>query len=501
VKLDYTGGGNAISGLDRFGRVVDQIWERYGANPALLDEYVYEYDRAGNRTRKYNALNSDLNETYEYNALDELTSTVRNNGFDQSWTLDGLGNFSEFDDNGSSQTRDTNAANEITSTTGIATPTYDLAGNMISDGTQDYYYDAWNRQTSCIFNAMWGMTYLYDGLGRRIMKVATESMVKQHYYYNNNWQLLESRVVENMGNEIATVDQYVWSQRYIDSPIVCFHEDVYYPQYNNTRYYTTDANHNVTATIDAATGSIVNRYAYTAYGKATVYSPTWTDPADPGTDGPLYCGYFFDAETGNYLARNRYYSVTIAAWFTRDPIGFKGGINLYEYCADRPLMYIDPSGLDGIPGLGMYWPQDPPVKQPTKQPECCPPTKKECDAEKGQILYTAIKQIAFAHDGKNNTMVEYEQAFPTLTTIFGLTQSPLFKQKPCWFQKALLDFENNWYYGMKGFIVMGGTFADINLGINPWGFDKGGGDIWAIEEAIRTLDFLGEVEKICKDAK
>jgi hypothetical protein len=60
VKLDYTGGGNAISGLDRFGRVVDQIWDRYGANPAPLDEYVYEYDRAGNRTRKYNALNSDL---------------------------------------------------------------------------------------------------------------------------------------------------------------------------------------------------------------------------------------------------------------------------------------------------------------------------------------------------------------------------------------------------------------------------------------------------------
>ena len=26
VKLDYTSGGNALSGFDRFGRVVDQLW-------------------------------------------------------------------------------------------------------------------------------------------------------------------------------------------------------------------------------------------------------------------------------------------------------------------------------------------------------------------------------------------------------------------------------------------------------------------------------------------
>ena len=33
---------------------------------------------------------------------------------DQNWTLDGLGNFSQFNDNGSTQTRGANAPNEIT---------------------------------------------------------------------------------------------------------------------------------------------------------------------------------------------------------------------------------------------------------------------------------------------------------------------------------------------------------------------------------------------------
>jgi RHS repeat-associated protein len=347
--------------------VVDQIWERYGANPALLDEYVYEYDRAGNRTRKYNALNSDLNETYEYNALDELTSTVRNNGFDQSWTLDGLGNFSEFNDNGSSQTRDVNAANEIIDSTGIATPTYDLAGNMTSDGTLDYRYDAWNRQTLCRINSMWGVTYLYDGLGRRIMKVATESMTKQHYYYNNNWQLLESRVVENMGNETASVDQYVWSQRYIDSPIVRFHE-YWNPQYNNTLYYTTDANHNVTGLVDTS-GAVVERYVYDPYGKAEIRDADWEllpGEEGNGVDGGysaygneiLYCGYFYDAETsqnasvtvgtsGNYYVRHRYLSTQLGTFISRDPLGIKAKeMNLYRYCRNDPLDKTDPSGLD-----------------------------------------------------------------------------------------------------------------------------------------------------------
>jgi hypothetical protein len=38
--------------------------------------------------------------------------------FDQSWGLDGLGNFGTFDDDGTSQSRTANAVNEITNITG-----------------------------------------------------------------------------------------------------------------------------------------------------------------------------------------------------------------------------------------------------------------------------------------------------------------------------------------------------------------------------------------------
>ena len=50
---------------------------------------------------------------------------------------------------------------------------------------------------------------------------------------------------------------------------------------DNTRYYASDANHNVTAMIDAASGDVVERYVYTAYGVANVYSADWDNPTAP----------------------------------------------------------------------------------------------------------------------------------------------------------------------------------------------------------------------------
>ena len=47
IKLDYSGGNDAYTALDRFGRVRDQIWSDYG-NDTTADGYSYTYDQAGN---------------------------------------------------------------------------------------------------------------------------------------------------------------------------------------------------------------------------------------------------------------------------------------------------------------------------------------------------------------------------------------------------------------------------------------------------------------------
>jgi hypothetical protein len=39
------------------------------------------------------------------------------------------------------------------------------------------------------------------------------------------------------------------------------------------------------------------------------------------------------------------YDPELGTFITRDPIGYRGGINLYEYVRDNPLLWIDPAGL------------------------------------------------------------------------------------------------------------------------------------------------------------
>ncbi|MEN6449772.1 MAG: hypothetical protein ABFC96_04695 [Thermoguttaceae bacterium] len=113
-----------------------------------LDHFRYGYGRAGNRLWRENVVSKNmatpvyLDELYTYNGLDELVATSRgqlnsahtailNEVFSQDWDLDAQGNWSSFDDNGASQTRTTDAANQITGMTGgSATPVYDAAGNM-----------------------------------------------------------------------------------------------------------------------------------------------------------------------------------------------------------------------------------------------------------------------------------------------------------------------------------------------------------------------------------
>ncbi len=55
--------------------------------------------------------------------------------------------------------------------------------------------------------------------------------------------------------------------------------------------------------------------------------------------------YNADAETQNYYVRNRYYLPTLGRWLTRDPIGYQGGINLYEYVQSSPVGNVDGEGL------------------------------------------------------------------------------------------------------------------------------------------------------------
>ena len=58
-----------------------------------------------------------------------------------------------------------------------------------------------------------------------------------------------------------------------------------------------------------------------------------------------FTGRRYDEETGLYYYRARYYSPSIGRFLQTDPIGYRGGINLYAYVGNNSTSYVDPMGL------------------------------------------------------------------------------------------------------------------------------------------------------------
>ena len=127
--------------------------------------------------------------------------------------------------------------------------------------------------------------YAYDGTGRRVEELSnftgsTPGTVQDDYYAGQ--QVIESDVTA--GGVRAGGYQYVWSQRYIDSPILrdTLTTDGSAFVAADRVFYLSDANHNVTGLVDN-TGAVAERYVYSPYGVVTYCDINWIRWALPRT--------------------------------------------------------------------------------------------------------------------------------------------------------------------------------------------------------------------------
>ncbi len=366
--------GDQYTGLDRFGRIVDQVWVKNTTpTPTITDRFQYGYDRNGNVLYKNNLVITAQSELYHangaiagYDNLNQLSSFARGTLTDinsdgipdtiaspsqsQSFTPDGQGNFTTVTTNGTGVTRTYDKQNELTAvgSTGL---TYDAAGNIKTDElNRTYIYDAWNRLIS-VSGAGTPSTpqasYAYDALGRRIKEISGGQT--RELFYSAEWQVIEERVLNSATPPVLVAQvQYVWSPVYVDAMIERDRDTDANGSLDQRLYVQTDGNFNVTALLDTS-GAVVERYVYDPYGKMTVLDAA----GSVRTSGTSYNWQYLhqggrqDSATGLLNFRNRDYSTSLMRWTTNDPIGFGGGdTNTYRYVGNGPGNALDPSGLE-----------------------------------------------------------------------------------------------------------------------------------------------------------
>jgi RHS repeat-associated protein len=315
----------------------------------------------------------------------------------EQWSLDALGNWSRYDERtygatARSQSRTHNKVNEITqidsSSDHIA---HDAVGNMvkmpvsrqrssvaankgsngwasgaiipISYGTSkrmgevpqsdswsvhnNLVYDAWNRLVKVSQGGATLAEYEYDGRNFRTVKrtySGGQLSEARHFFCNSGWQCLEERVeAAQSGNSQVLIPecQYVWGVRYVDDLVL---RDRNVSGTIERLYAMQDSNWNVVAIADVR-GAVNERYAYAAYGEPSLldasYGPRAVSECCWDT---LFTGRQYDRETGFYYYRNRFYSAELGRFVSRDPVQYKGGINLYAYAGSNPLNMVDPGG-------------------------------------------------------------------------------------------------------------------------------------------------------------
>ncbi|MGQ0633718.1 MAG: RHS repeat-associated core domain-containing protein [Planctomycetaceae bacterium] len=428
---------STYAGLDRFARTVDQYWDGYGST-SDVDRFKYAYDYAGNRTYRdidsaiYATNNKD--QAYTYDNLHRLVTSdqgtlsgttisgtpVR----EEDFTLDALGNWSTYLTKAAgvtdlNQSRTHNDVNEITQIAGSSTYIgHDSAGNTVKapkpsswSAAYTFVFDAWNRLVTVKDGANTVLALTYDGRNYRITKAvytAGSLSFTDHTYYNDDWQALEVRREISGTEDTDPREQFVWHPFYIDALAVRYYDsdtDANLAELSDgTHYYTHDANSNVTA-IANASGTVLERYQYDPYGRLTVLDANFATDGDGLSDvdnGTTYTERLFDAESGRYYFRNRYYDPVTGRFLSRDPLDYSDGLNLFAFLGCRPTTLVDPSGTAGwyrctgcttlfsvppppviiTPPIFPF----PPFPMPIPTPPSCPPIPILCSCPPGACV-------------------------------------------------------------------------------------------------------------------
>jgi RHS repeat-associated protein len=284
---------------------------------------------------------------YFYDALDRLWKSTTLAGTPlYTYTYDANGNRTqETGPSGATSTSYEPGTDRIAQATGANAKYYahDAYGSRIWAGPTPYaglpshVYNDLNRLVEVrdpTTQALLGQ-YTYDAFGRRVRKITASGTTL--FFYDASGQLVEERVLAAPN----AVRDYAWIEEEPVGTVDTGAQPTTFASIHTDRLGTPLAVTSSPATGNAAT---IWRASYAPFGLATVNE-------DPDGDLQLYAmerrlpGQTWDQENASHDNTFRTYDPALSRYLEADPIGQKGGLNLYAYVENDPLNHADPLGL------------------------------------------------------------------------------------------------------------------------------------------------------------
>ncbi len=218
------------------------------------------------------------------------------------------------------------------------THTYDRAGNLIQavcgSTTWVYGYDALNRLRSVRYNATLIARYGYDVLGRRIAKRVYSTLTGGTVAYTRFiYRGVHVAFEADSGGAVGL--RYTYGLATDD--VLAIRDAA-----GNHYYVVQDLLHSVRGLLKRD-GTWVLSQRFGPYGAVIARDTNATGPGFGVRYG--WTGREYDAETGWYYFRARYFDPAVRRFVQEDPIGYRAGANVYAYGEGGPLEGRDPSGL------------------------------------------------------------------------------------------------------------------------------------------------------------
>lgn len=204
-----------------------------------------------------------------------------------------------------------------------------------------FEWTSWGLPAAVVAPDQTRTEFKYDAFARRIAKQTSKSggVSERHHYV---WDLVSMVHDVKLGetNEPQAIGTYLFEGN--DDETRLGHAFVATNERGpgrNWTYYVSDIKGLPETLVDGA-GRVVGRYEYTAFGCARL--------DERATASTPFCapGQQEDRETGLFYNRYRYYDPNLGRFISPDPIGIRGGLNLYAH-GPNPIAWIDPMGWLG----------------------------------------------------------------------------------------------------------------------------------------------------------